>query len=124
MYDKHGYTYFAVELLETKLPIGFIGIALQDYLDDMPPFIDIGWRLIPQYWGRGLATEGARATLTYAHQALNIREIYAVATIRNLPSINVMKKIGMTQVKTFLHPKLSDYPEIEECVLYGSGVKN
>ncbi len=116
--EEHGYTYYAVEELQSKSPIGFIGIAYQDYLEEIPPWNDIGWRLHPDHWGMGLATEGAQATLDYASQVLQMTEVLAVAPIINKASIQVMKKIGMTKVKTFNHPKLDDCSKIEECVMY------
>jgi len=122
LYETHGYTYYATETLDDQRPIGFVGVAYQDYLNDQAPWQDIGWRLHPDYWGLGLATEGARACLQYCQSALSINQVKAVAPLTNLPSINIMKKIGMQYVKTFKHPKLKDYPKLEECVMYGVGI--
>lgn len=118
LYQSHHYTYYPVELIQTKSPIGFIGIAYQDYLEDLPPWTDIGWRLHPHTWGKGLATEGAEATLKYATNRLKLNTISAVAPRINHASINVMTKIGMSHFKTFHHPKLSEYANLEECVMY------
>ena len=59
-YADHGYTYFAVEVLETKEFIGFIGLAYQEYESVFSPATDIGWRLKKSAWGKGYATEGAK----------------------------------------------------------------
>ena len=118
MQKNKGYCYYAVEILGTKDLIGFIGIAYQDYEADFTPCIDIGWRLTTSVWGKGYATEGAKACLDHAFQQLAVDKIYAVAPITNIPSIHVMQKIGMQPVKTFHHPRLTNFPPLRQCVLY------
>ncbi len=118
LYAKRGYCYYAVELLENREFIGFIGLCYQDYDVDFAPFIDIGWRLKESAWGKGYATEGAKACLEHGLETLKIEKIYAVASHVNVPSINVMKKIGMEKSRDFIHPKLVDYEHLKDCVLY------
>jgi len=115
---ENGFCYFAVELLETNEFIGFIGICRQTYEVDFNPSIDIGWRLDQNYWYKGYATEGAKACLTYAFTTLKLQKVVSVATKGNIPSIAVMKKIGMNRVKEFQHPLLKDFPNYQDCVLY------
>jgi len=122
-YKERGYCYFATDELSTGNFIGFIGIAYQTYEADFTPCIDIGWRLGKQYWGNGYATEGAKACLVYAHNRLNIKEIKSIASQSNIPSINVMKKIGMQFKYTFDHPLLLKSKDLKKCVLYSSTVK-
>ena len=117
-FEKNKFCYFAVDLLETEEFIGFIGISEQTYEIDFNPSVDIGWRVLPEYWGKGYATEGARACLRYGFETIQLEKIVSVAPSINIPSITVMKKIGMEKVKTFNHPLLTDYPKIEECVLF------
>jgi RimJ/RimL family protein N-acetyltransferase len=89
------------------------------YFDaDFTPCVDIGWRLTKEAWGKGLATEGAKRCLDYAFEVLNIEKIFAMAPSINIPSENVMKKIGMRKIKNFQHPLLLNCPELRECVLY------
>ena len=117
-YTEKGFCYFAVEVLDTKECIGFIGISEQTYEIDFNPSIDIGWRIHPDFWGKGFATEGAKVCLQYAFKQLNLNEIVSVAPKINIPSIAVMKKIGMTKAKEFTHPKLLDSESLKDCVLY------
>ena len=117
-YKQNGYTYYAVELLENNRFIGFIGLAWQDYESPWAPFIDIGWRLAKEYWNLGYATEGAIRVLKYGFEDLKIKRIYAVASKINKPSIHVMKKIGMQKTGEFVHPKLHETPNLEDCVVY------
>ncbi len=118
-YEKRGYTYFAVDHLKDKKMIGFIGLAYQEYASRFTPATDIGWRLDPAYWGRGLATEGARAALGFGLQVLKLPKIISVAVRANKPSIKVMEKIGLKKLGNFQHPLLADYPELKSCVAYG-----
>ena len=117
-YAEKGYCYFVVEELQEQNVIGFIGLSYQDYISDFTPAIDIGWRVMPKYWGKGYATEGALKCLEYAKQELQITEIISVAPKINVPSISVMKKIGLQKIKEFKHPLLIDSPHLEWCVLY------
>ena len=118
-YEERGYTYFAVDHLADQKMIGFIGLAYQKYESPFTPATDIGWRLDPAYWGRGLATEGAKASLEYGLKELKLPQIIAVAVEQNLPSIRVMEKIGLKKIGNFKHPMLKEYPALEACVAYG-----
>ncbi|WP_271855739.1 GNAT family N-acetyltransferase [Patiriisocius marinus] len=121
-YEKEGYTYFAVDILETKsnLPvfIGFTGIMKQTYESPFTPNVDIGWRLAINAWGNGYATEAAKACLDYAIKNLEIKTIISVASNINTPSINVMKKIGMHYSGEFNHPKLVESSNLNPCIVY------
>ncbi|HEY3783031.1 MAG TPA: GNAT family N-acetyltransferase [Fimbriimonadaceae bacterium] len=60
--------------------------------------IEIGWHLPRSQWGRGYATEGARAALAYGFNQLGLKEILAVLFAENTRSANVTKRIGMSYV--------------------------
>ena len=117
-FDKHGYTYYATEIIETGEFIGFVGLAYQEYETDFTPATDIGWRLKKSAWGKGYATEGAKRCLQHAFETLQLSLVVAVCTLRNINSENVMQKIGMTKKGEFDHPKLADYQEHRRCVWY------
>lgn len=117
-YEEDGYTYYATERLDTGECIGFIGLARQTYEAAFTPCVDIGWRLKRSAWGQGFATEGAKRCLEFANERLGVKEVYAVAVEQNLPSINVMRKIGMKYDHHFFHPALKDFPELEKCAVY------
>lgn len=116
--ETHGYCYFATEVLSTKELIGFVGLAYQTYETSFTPATDIGWRLKPSAWGKGYATEGARACLDFAWKELQLNHVISVAVEANANSINVMKKIGMQYQHSFDHPLLGDYPDLQKCVYY------
>ncbi len=117
-YKTYGYCYFATEILESQEFIGFIGLAYQKYKTPFTPATDIGWRLKPSAWGKGYATEGAKRCLNYAFEDLQLPKIISTCTLRNHPSENVMRKIGMKKAGTFKHPNLKEYPAYEDCLWY------
>lgn len=117
-YAKKEFCYFAVEILETKEFIGFIGLSLQNFESDFTPAIDIGWRLHPNFWNKGLATEGAQRCLEFGFNQLKLKKIIAIAPAINIPSISIMQKIGMNKSQHFKHSLLKEFPQLETCVLY------
>lgn len=118
MFDDKGYCYFAVDVLEPGKFIGFIGLCYQTYNVPFAPFVDVGYRLAVEAWGKGLATEGAARCLNYGFNELGIHTIKAIAVEQNTKSTHVMEKIGMKKALHFTHPELSDWPEYENCVCY------
>lgn len=121
VFNLHAYAYLPVIKKDSNEFIGWVGISNQKYLE--PPFVDIGWRILPQFWGKGFATEMASAFLRYGFNECGLNEIFAVAPKSNLPSITVMKRIGMDFESEFLHPLLSveNYPNhghLQKCVRF------
>ena len=105
-FRKHAFGLFAAELRETRLFVGFIGLSVQTFEAHFTPCVEIGWRLAPEHWGRGLATEGAKAVLQYAFEDLRLNEVVSFTSAANLRSRHVMEKIGMTHnaADDFDHP--------------------
>lgn len=109
-FAKNGFTYYATEILDDGEFIGMIGLAYQEYKTTFTPAVDIGWRLKRSAWGKGYATEGAKACLLHGFAELNIERIISVCTADNCRSENVMRKIGMTKIGEFDHPEMVMYP--------------
>ncbi|MBD2577998.1 GNAT family N-acetyltransferase [Oscillatoria sp. FACHB-1406] len=101
---QHGWGFWAAELKETGAFIGFIGLNIPGYDLPFSPCVEIGWRLAFSYWGKGLATEGAKAALRCGFESLNLLEIVSFTAEQNTRSRNVMKRLGMTEAGTFYHP--------------------
>ncbi len=118
---------FAVDLKETNGWLGFIGLNYvpknSKYKFTELPFYEIGWRLIPEVWDNGIATEGAQAVLSYAKER-GFEHIYALAAEQNEASIRVMKKIGMEQFDFFEYPDLSNYHPLKRHVRYHIQLKD
>ena len=119
-FRAHGFGLCAVELAESGEFIGFIGLAVPTFEAAFTPCVEIGWRLAAEYWGAGLATEGAREIVRYAFEELGLAELVSLTTIRNERSRRVMAKLGMTHDATenFDHPKLPAGHPLRRHVLY------
>ncbi|MEK8131856.1 GNAT family N-acetyltransferase [Paenibacillus filicis] len=113
-----GYGLYAVEVKENKEFIGFIGFRRATFEADFTPCIEIGWRLKKAAWGKGYATEGAEACLQYGFNSLGFVDVYSFTADLNAPSKNVMKKIGMSFMKTFDHPKVEKGSLLYKHVLF------
>jgi RimJ/RimL family protein N-acetyltransferase len=76
----------------------FIGWVLLIPCDAVGPDIEIGWRLRPQVWGQGYATEAALPLVRHGFETLELDEIIAEVDEHNLASRRVAAKLGMTQI--------------------------
>ena len=119
-FESHGFGPFAAEFRETKQFIGFVGISIPAFDAPFMPAVEIGWRLDPAFWNRGLATEGARAVLRYAFDVLQLKEVVSFTVPDNLASRRVMEKLGMTRdpADDFDHPRLPAGHRLRRHVLY------
>jgi len=59
--------------------IGFIGLLYQEEWSEGNHKTEVGWRLDRSFWGRGLATEGARASIRYGFEGLGLERIISIA---------------------------------------------
>ncbi|MCP4217414.1 MAG: GNAT family N-acetyltransferase [bacterium] len=103
-WNDHGYGLFAAELKETGNLIGFVGLSIPDFLPEILPSVEIGWRLARNYWGKGLATEGARAALNFGLNDLKLKKIVSVFQIGNDASQRIMEKLGMCFQRKTIDP--------------------
>lgn len=117
-FAQHGFGLFAVERKDTGEFIGYTGFAIPRFEAFFMPCVEIGWRLAKEHWNQGFAQEAARACLDFGFNTLNFNNIYSFTSIHNLPSINVMLKIGMFEVGHFEHPQLPDGHHLKTHVLY------
>ncbi|GLS41453.1 N-acetyltransferase [Mesorhizobium tianshanense] len=109
--DHDGFGFAAAEIVATGQCIGFVGITPTDYLPFLPAgTIEIGWRLAPEFWGRGYVTEAAEAWLGYGFETLGLDEIVSFAVKDNRRSTAVMERLGMIAdpASDFEHPGIPD----------------
>lgn len=105
-WQHRGYSQWAVESKDQAELIGFLGLAPPDFLPEVMPTVEVGWRLDPEWWGRGLATEGGRAALQYAFEILGLREVVSIYEPENVASGRVMERLGMKRFVDTTHPTL------------------
>lgn len=123
-FSTRGYGLYAVETKEDHAFIGYVGLHAVTFDVDFAPAIEIGWRLLPETWDKGYASEAASACLQYAKNILGLKEIYSFTSLPNKRSERVMQKIGMIKVKEFNHPLVpSDHPLLRH-VLYRVNLEN
>ena len=95
-WEERGFGLWAVEEKSTATFIGFIGLLYQQEWPEGEHKTEVGWRLDRSFWGQGLATEGARASLRHGFQELGLEGIISIAVPENVASLRVMEKLGMT----------------------------
>ncbi|MFI8713411.1 GNAT family N-acetyltransferase [Brevibacillus brevis] len=93
MYEKHGFGLYLIELKEGNVPIGLCGLIKRDSLED----VDIGFALLPAYWGKGYAYEAASAVLAHGKEVFGLKRIVAITNPDNASSANLLKKIGLQE---------------------------
>jgi RimJ/RimL family protein N-acetyltransferase len=119
-FREHGFGKFAVELRVERRFIGYVGLSVPNFHAHFTPCVEIGWRLAADYWGLGLATEGARAVLRHAFEDLALQEIVSFTVQANVRSTRVMEKLGMSHdsADDFDHPSLPAGHPLRRHVLY------
>jgi 3-dehydroquinate dehydratase / shikimate dehydrogenase len=119
-FSEYGWGLWAVSVPDVSDFIGFIGLSHVKYSASLIPAIEIGWRLAYDFWGKGFATEGAKASLKYAFETLNLNEIVSFTAVPNKRSANVMEKIGMQHIpeKDFDHPRIPEGHPLRRHLLY------
>lgn len=85
---------FIVEEPKTKRAIGWCGLKWLEETDE----IDLGFRFLKEFWGKGIATETARTCLSYGFNQLHFSRITAKVLPQNIASIKVLKKLGMREI--------------------------
>ncbi len=104
-YKENGYGRWLVALKETNAPIGWCGLKYHTDTKET----DIGYRLLESAWGKGYATEAAKACIEYGFEHFKLERIIGDAMKDNTASINVFKKLGMTYLNDSL---IDDVPSV------------
>jgi RimJ/RimL family protein N-acetyltransferase len=89
-YRRHGFGRWACVWKADGRVIGFAGLK---YLVDLRE-VDLGYRLLPAYWGRGLATEAGRAVLDHGFTRLGLVRVIGLVEPEHRPSVRVLEKLG------------------------------
>ena len=119
-FEAHGFGFWALEDRASGAFAGFTGLQLMEFEAPFTPCVEVGWRLPFAFWGRGLASEAARAAIAYGFESLRLPEIVACTAFCNMRSQRVMERIGMARVPNgdFIHPKIPPDHPLQPSVLY------
>lgn len=119
-FRRDGFGVWAIEAAEAAPLVGMAGLARVP--DDLPcaPAVEVLWRLARPWWGRGYASEAARAAIGHGVARHGFREIVAFAVAGNRRSRRVMERLGMVHdpAGDFDHPRLAAESPLRRHVLY------
>ncbi|MBO9699955.1 MAG: GNAT family N-acetyltransferase [Sporocytophaga sp.] len=96
--------------------VGWTGLELvTEEMNKHINYYDLGYRLIKRYWGQGIATETAFASLEYAFNKLNADDVYARVDCDNVGSNKVLTKVGLRFIEEFdLHGVKHNWYKIDK----------
>jgi RimJ/RimL family protein N-acetyltransferase len=118
--DERGYGWWVVEVRGGTPFAGVVALGEVPFEAHFTPAREVGWRLAPEHWGKGYATEGARGALEHAFAVLGWDEVVAMTAVQNVRSQRVMDRLGMTRDPSddFEHPKVREGSPLRRHVLY------
>jgi len=103
-YVANGIGRWAVIEKDSGCFVGWAGLKLiTEPINNHHNYYDLGYRFIKRYWGKGYATEAAKASLDYGFTKMELEEIYGMALTENKASKHVLQKVGLTYIETFNH---------------------
>ena len=91
-YAVHGFGRMACIEKSSGRLVGFTGLK---FLEDLGE-VDIGYRFLPDCWGKGYATESARPLMAYGIGELGLERIIGLVIRENLASAHVLRKLGLS----------------------------
>ncbi|KMQ65463.1 GNAT family acetyltransferase [Chryseobacterium angstadtii] len=104
-YEDNGTGRLAVIEKETGLLIGWSGLKLlTEEINGYKNVLDLGYRFVPESWGKGYALEAAKASLDLGFNEMNASTIYAHAHSENAGSNHILKKLGFEKTGEFVEP--------------------
>ncbi|MDR0775741.1 MAG: GNAT family N-acetyltransferase [Azonexus sp.] len=115
---ERGWGFWAVELKDSGVFIGFVGLHIPSAQLPFSPCVEIGWRLAFPHWGKGLATEAAQGALRIGFGSLGFQEIVSFTAVGNRRSRAVMEKLAMRESGTFEHPQVPEGSSLRLHCLY------
>jgi ribosomal-protein-alanine N-acetyltransferase len=119
-FAARGFGLWAVEVRDSGMLAGFVGLHVPGFDAHFTPAVEIGWRLAHAAWGHGYATEAARAVLDLAFGSAGLAEVVSMTTPANLRSQRVMQRLGMHRdpADDFDHPSFPDGHRLRRHILY------
>ena len=93
-YQRHGFGRWSLYSKQDGQYIGFCGLR---YVAKTKS-VDVGYRIMHQYWGKGLATEATIASLDIGFKQYDLKQIVSRARVDNPASIKVLLKTGFKQI--------------------------
>ena len=95
-WEERGFGLWAVEEKTSGAFIGRVGLLYHEDWTEGEHKTEVGWLIERSRWGRGLATEGALASVRHGFETLGLERIISIALPENVASRRVMEKVGLT----------------------------
>jgi RimJ/RimL family protein N-acetyltransferase len=119
-FERNGFGVWSVEAPGMAPFVGRVGMTVFEADAPFAPCVETGWRLAFEHWGKGYATEAARAAVDFGFATLALREIVSFTVPANVRSRAVMERLGMTRdpADDFDHPDIPPGNRLRRHVLY------
>ncbi|GAB3649770.1 GNAT family N-acetyltransferase [Glycomyces tarimensis] len=105
-WEEQGWGTLAVEHAESGEFLGFAALAVPEFLPEILPAVEVGWRIGRPHWGRGYATEAAREAIRFAFEELGMDRLVSCIHAENAASVRVAEKLAMTRERVTVVPVL------------------
>jgi ribosomal-protein-alanine N-acetyltransferase len=101
-YEDNGIGRWAVIEKSSGQFVGWAGLKLfREQVNGHENFYELGYRFMKKHWGKGFATESAKAIVDYGFHTLEQKELFAMTDVNNAASKKVLEKAGFTHIETF-----------------------
>jgi RimJ/RimL family protein N-acetyltransferase len=119
-FAARGFCPWAVEIRSSGEFAGFVGLHAVPITLPFAPAVEVGWRLDPAHWGRGVATEAAEVALRVGFTEFELDEIVSMTAVINKRSQRVMERLGLhrSEHDDFDHPSVDESSPLRAHVLY------
>ena len=116
--DERGWGLWALDVAGEFA--GFVGLSVPGFEAPFTPCVEIGWRLRREYWGRGIAFQGALLALEHGFAVLKLLEIVSFTAAVNDRSRRLMERLRLIHdaASDFDHPSIPEGHELRPHVLY------
>lgn len=106
-WKDHGFGLWAVEDKAHEQVIGWVGPSHPVFVPELAHEVELGWTLRAEYWGRGLATEAARAALPAIFEHISPSHVISIIHPQNHRSAAIAKRLGMKWGRDVFDPSIN-----------------
>ena len=115
-----GHTFWIIEERDSGAILGFCGIKRVNApgAGDLTGKHEIGWRVVPESWGKGIAKEAAIASMDLAFDRFDAPQVIATTVPANAASLGLMKRLGMKRREELDYVDTRFGPELNPTIVF------